>query len=175
MESDEWHLKTPVLRSRTLRPEATRFLWLCTPAFLIERERPRMDPLMPPRGSILIPFLFLPHEPSFFHIFNPLLKLLPKIRKKAQALPTGNAFALIIFSCLSTSQDNSTNELLISLILLVYFINDLLTTLCKPSISCCLKTCLVDLTTDVLGSSLLDDLIQSSSYIRVGSRVSKVA
>ena len=119
-------------------------------------------------------FFFFP-GPIFFQIFNPSPQLFPKIRKKAQALPTGNACALIFFSCLSTSQDNSTNELLISLILLVYFINDLLTTLCKPSISCCLKTCLVDLTTDVLGSSLLDDLIQSSSYIRVGSRVSKVA
>ena len=85
MESDEWHLKTPVLGLRILQPEATCFLWLCTPAFLTERERPRMDPLMPPQGSILIPFLCLPHESSFFQIFNPLPKLFPKNRKKAQA------------------------------------------------------------------------------------------
>ena len=175
MESDEWHLKTPVLRSRTLQPEATCFLWLCTPAFLIERERPRMDPLMPPRGSILIPFLFLPHEPSFFQIFNPLPyhNYFPRKGKKRRP-PTGNACALIFQLSFSQSR-RFINKLLISLILLVYFIHDLLTTLCKPSISCCLKSCLIDLTTDVLGSSLLDDLIQSSSYIRVGSGISKVA
>ncbi len=59
MESDEGSIKTPVLGLRTLQPEATCLLWLCTLAFLMERERPRMDPLKSPRGpraSLLLSF-----------------------------------------------------------------------------------------------------------------------
>ena len=117
-------------------------------------------------------FFFFP-GPIFFQIFNHYQNYFPRKEKKRRP-PTGNACALIFQLSFSQSR-RFTNKLLISLILLVYLINDLLTTLCKPSISCCLKPCLVDLTTDVLGSSLLDDLIQSSSYIRVSGGVCKVA
>lgn len=132
-----------------------------------------MDPLMPPQGSILIPFSFSSLDPSFSRFSIHYHNYFPRKGKKRRP-PTGNACALIFQLSFSQSR-RFINKLLISLILLVYFIHDLLTTLCKPSISCCLKSCLIDLTTDVLGSSLLDDLIQSSSYIRVGSGVSKVA
>ena len=82
MESNEWPLKTPVLGLRILQPEATCFLWLCTPAFLTERERPRMDPLMPPQGSILIPFSFSSLDPSFSRFSIHYQNYFPRKGKK---------------------------------------------------------------------------------------------
>ena len=111
MESNEWPLKTPVLGLRILQPEATCFLWLCTPAFLTERERPRMDPLMPPQGSILIPFSFSSLDPSFSRFSIHYQNYFPRTGKKRR-LPTGNACALIFQLSFSQSR-RFTNKLLL--------------------------------------------------------------
>ena len=104
VESNERPLKTLVLGLRILQPEATCFLWLCTPAFLTERERPRMDPLMPPQGSILIPFSFSSLDPSFSR-FSITTKTISQEKKKS-AGPRPGMPAPSFFSCLSASQDD---------------------------------------------------------------------